>query len=124
MLPARLIDNKTKVFINPKGGSCSADRWRLRSHGPQDHRRHLRRSRPPGGGAFSGQRPSKVDARAVHGALRGEDIVARGLGRNAAWYRSLTPSASRKPVSLLVENVRHGYGPEESWSVPFANFSA
>ena len=54
---------------------------RLRPHGPQDHRRHLRRLlRRHGGGAFSGKDPSKVDRSAAYAARYvAKNIVAAGL---------------------------------------------
>ena len=46
----------------------------------QDHRRHLRRRRPHGGGAFSGKDPTKVDRSAAYAARYvAKNVVAAGL---------------------------------------------
>ncbi len=54
---------------------------RLRPHGAQDHRRHLRRLRPHGGGAFSGKDPTKVDRSAAYARRYVAKNIVAGLAR-------------------------------------------
>ena len=64
----------------PHGAVCQAARSRHRPDGPQDHRGHLRRQRPHGGGAFSGKDPTKVDRSAAYAARwAAKNVVAAGL---------------------------------------------
>ena len=57
---------------------------RCRCHRTQDHRRHLRRMRRHGGGAFSGKDPTKVDRSACYMARYvAKNIVAAGLADRA-----------------------------------------
>ena len=70
---------------------------RHRPHRPQDHRRHVRRRGPHGGGAFSGKDPTKVDRSAAYAARYvAKNLVAAGVAGRAR-SRSPTRSASPSP---------------------------
>ena len=75
---------------------------RLRPHRTQDHRRHLRRRRPHGGGAFSGKDPSKVDRSAAYAARYvAKNIVAAGLARQCQVQVAYAIGVA-KPMNIMV----------------------
>ncbi|MEZ5946329.1 MAG: methionine adenosyltransferase domain-containing protein [Hyphomonas sp.] len=94
--PARgLVPTGKPVLVNPTGSFyIGAGLTATRPDRPQDHRRHLWRCRPHGGGAFSGKDPSKVDRSAAY-ATRYLAKHRRLDLPNAARSRSAMPSASQ-----------------------------
>jgi S-adenosylmethionine synthetase len=96
VIPAHLMDKKTIIHVNPTGRFVvGGPHGRRRPHGPQDHRRHLRRHgssrrrRVLGQGPVEG-RPLGLRTR----ALRREERRRRRPRRPSAKCRSRTPSAS------------------------------
>jgi S-adenosylmethionine synthetase len=80
VIPPVLL-RETVYHINPTGsfeiGGPDGDAGLT---GPQDHRRHLWRRAPHGGGAFSGKDPTKVDRSAAYiTRYLAKNIVAAGL---------------------------------------------
>ena len=67
-LPSRLLDENTKYYVNPTGRFVIGGRFG--PHGPQDHRRHLRRLRGPRRRRVLRQGPHEGrPQRRVHGTL-------------------------------------------------------
>ena len=109
VLPKELVKGENiKYLVNPD--RPLRDRrpaGRLRPDRAQDHRRHLRRRRPHGGGAFSGKDPSKVDRSAAYAARYvAKNIVAAGL-------------ADTLPGAGVLRH-RRGQARPASWSTPSA----
>ena len=77
--------------------------WRLRTDRSKDHRRHLRRRCPHGGGAFSGKDPSKVDRSAAYAARWvAKNVVAAGLAEKCVIQLSYAIGVA-KPLSVYVD---------------------
>ena len=109
IIPADMMDDKTKIFINPTG--------RFVTGGPQGdsgltgrkiivdtyggYSRH-------GGGAFSGKDPSKVDRSAAY-ATRwvAKNIVAAGLAKQCEVQVAYAIGVA-KPVSIMVDTFGTG----------------
>ena len=109
IIPADMMDDKTKIFINPTGGFVTG--------GPQGdsgltgrkiivdtyggYSRH-------GGGAFSGKDPSKVDRSAAY-ATRwvAKNIVAAGLAKQCEVQVAYAIGVA-KPVSIMVDTFGTG----------------
>jgi S-adenosylmethionine synthetase len=113
-LPRRLMDRKTKVFINPTGrfviggpmgdSGVTGRKIIVDTYGGMG--RH-------GGGAFSGKDPSKVDRSAAYmGRCIAKNVVAGGLARRCEVQVAYAIGVA-EPVSVLVETFGTAAVPEE-----------
>ncbi len=112
-LPRRLLDRKTKIFINPTGrfviggpmGDTGVTGRKIIVDTYGGMGRH-------GGGAFSGKDPSKVDRSAAYmGRYIAKNVVAAGLARRCevqVAYAIGVPD----PVSVMVDTFHTGAVPE------------
>ncbi len=108
-VPAALLDENTKYFINPTG--------RFVIGGPQGDSGLTGRkiivdtyggSAPHGGGAFSGKDPTKVDRSAAYAARwAAKNVVAAGLARRCQIQLAYAIGVA-EPVSVLVESFGTG----------------
>ncbi|MDD3693657.1 MAG: methionine adenosyltransferase [Oscillospiraceae bacterium] len=117
VIPDALIDNETKIFVNPTGrfvvGGPQADsgltgrKIIVDTYG--GYARH-------GGGAFSGKDPTKVDRSASYMArYAAKNIVAAGLAKRCELQIAYAIGVSR-PVSILVDTFGTGIAPDEKLS--------
>jgi S-adenosylmethionine synthetase len=104
VVPSHLIDNNTKIFINPTGnfviggpmGDCGLTGRKIIVDTYGGHGAH-------GGGAFSGKDPSKVDRSAAYAARHAaKHIVAAGLADRALVQVAYAIGVA-EPVSFLVD---------------------
>jgi S-adenosylmethionine synthetase len=113
-LPKRLMDKKTKYFINPTGrfviggpmgdSGVTGRKIIVDTYGGMG--RH-------GGGAFSGKDPSKVDRSAAYmGRHIAKNVVAAGLARRCEVQVSYAIGVA-EPVSVMVDTFGTSTVPEE-----------
>ncbi|MCC6625687.1 MAG: methionine adenosyltransferase [Deltaproteobacteria bacterium] len=103
-LPAHLLDDKTKIFVNPTGrfviggpvGDAGLTGRKIIVDTYGGYARH-------GGGAFSGKDPSKVDrSAAYYGRYVAKNIVAAGLAAKCEVQVAYAIGVAQ-PVSVLVD---------------------
>ena len=109
VVPADLLDEKTRIFVNPTG--------RFVIGGPQGDSGLTGRkiivdtyggSAPHGGGAFSGKDPTKVDRSAAYAARwAAKNVVAAGLAKRCQIQLAYAIGVA-EPVSVLVETFGTG----------------
>jgi S-adenosylmethionine synthetase len=113
-LPAKLLDRKTKYFINPTGrfvvGGPMGDSGLTGRKIIVDTYGGMGRH---GGGAFSGKDPSKVDRSAAYmGRYIAKNVVAAGLATRCEVQVSYAIGVA-DPVSVMVETFGTATVPEE-----------
>jgi S-adenosylmethionine synthetase len=109
VLPAKMIDSKTKFFINPTGnfviGGPHGDAGLTGRKIIVDTYGGMGRH---GGGAFSGKDPSKVDRSAAYAARYiAKNIVAAGLADRCEVQLSYAIGVA-KPISVLIDSFGTG----------------
>jgi S-adenosylmethionine synthetase len=126
VVPAKLLDRKTKYFINPTGrfvvGGPMGDSGLTGRKIIVDTYGGMGRH---GGGAFSGKDPSKVDRSACYYARYiAKNVVAAKLARRCEVQLAYAIGVA-KPVSLRVETFGTGTIPDERLSkIVAATFDA
>jgi S-adenosylmethionine synthetase len=113
VVPEELLDDETDLPHQPDRplrGRRPAGR--LRADRPQDHRRHLRRRRRHGGGAFSGKDPTKVDRSASYMARHiAKNLVAAGVAERLEVQLAYAIGVP-EPVSIHISAFGTGKMPE------------
>ena len=109
VVPAELMDEKTKIFVNPTGrfviggphGDSGLTGRKIIVDTYGGYSRH-------GGGAFSGKDPTKVDRSAAYAARYvAKNIVASGLADKCEIQLAYAIGIS-KPVSIMVDTFSTG----------------
>ena len=114
IIPAELLDNDTKYFVNPTGkfviGGPQGDsgltgrKIIVDTYGGYAHH---------GGGAFSGKDPTKVDRSATYAARWvAKNMVAAGLAKKCEVQVAYAIGIA-KPVSIMVDSFGTGIFPDE-----------
>ena len=115
VIPAQLLDENTKYFINPTGrfvvggpqGDSGLTGRKIIVDTYGGYARH-------GGGAFSGKDPSKVDRSAAYAARWvAKNIVAAGLARRCEVELAYAIGVA-EPVSILVDTQGTGKAADEA----------
>ena len=109
VIPAHLIDNHTKIFVNPTGrfvtGGPMGDAGLTGRKIIVDTYGGIARH---GGGAFSGKDPTKVDRSAAYAARHiAKNVVAAGLADRLELQVSYAIGVAR-PLSLFIETFGTG----------------
>ena len=113
VIPSNLIDNKTKIYINPSGrfviggpvGDAGLTGRKIIADTYGGSARH-------GGGAFSGKDPTKVDRSGAYAARWvAKNIVASGIAKRVEVQLSYAIGVS-SPVSIMVETKGTGKFPD------------
>ena len=114
VIPAQLLDEHTKYFINPTGrfviggpqGDSGLTGRKIIVDTYGGYARH-------GGGAFSGKDPSKVDRSAAYAARWvAKNIVAAGLARRCEVQLAYAIGVAQ-PVSIMVDTFGTGAAPDD-----------
>ena len=114
VIPAGLLDENTKYFINPTGrfviggpqGDSGLTGRKIIVDTYGSYARH-------GGGAFSGKDPSKVDRSAAYAARWvAKNIVAAGLARRCEVQLAYAIGVAQ-PVSIMVDTFGTGIAPDD-----------
>jgi len=114
-LPKKLVDRKTKIFINPTGrfviggpmGDTGVTGRKIIVDTYGGMGRH-------GGGAFSGKDPSKVDRSAAYmGRYIAKNLVASGLARRCEVQVAYAIGVA-EPVSVMVDTFGTGAVSDET----------
>jgi len=109
IVPAEMLDNKTKIYVNPTGrfviggpaGDCGLTGRKIIVDTYGGMARH-------GGGAFSGKDPSKVDRSAAYAARYvAKNVVAAGLADKCEIQLAYAIGVAQ-PVSILVDTFGTG----------------
>lgn len=117
VIPAELMDENTKIFINPTGrfvvggpqGDSGLTGRKIIVDTYGGYSRH-------GGGAFSGKDPSKVDRSAAYAARYiAKNVVAAGLADKCEVQLSYAIGVA-KPISILIDTFGTGKAEESAIS--------